>query len=72
MQEDNRLEKTNYPHTVRFDPLVFPIIGKFSGINKFYRIFQDGHDCMDAEGRATQEAKAEDKPKYTIQSYVHF
>ncbi len=23
-------------------------------------MFQDGHDCMDAEGRATQEAKAED------------
>ena len=26
-------------------------------------MFQDGHDCMDAGGRATQEAKAEDKPK---------
>ena len=35
------------------------------------RIFQDGHDCKDAGGRATQEAKAEDKPKYYIQSYFH-
>ena len=25
-------------------------------------MFQDGHACMDAEGRATQEAKAEQKP----------
>ncbi len=27
-------------------------------------MLQDGHACMDAEGRATQEARAEDKYKY--------
>jgi len=27
-------------------------------------MLQDGHDCMDAGGRATQEAKAEDEYKY--------
>ncbi len=30
------------------------------------RMFQDGHDCMDAGGRATHEAKAEDKSRYHI------
>jgi len=34
-------------------------------------MFQDEHACMDAEGRATQEAKAEDKSKYYSKSYVH-
>ena len=30
-------------------------------------MFQDGHDYMDAGGKATQEAKAEDKHK----DYIH-
>ncbi len=38
--------------------------------NRINRMFQDVHDCMDAEGRATQEAKAEDISKYYIQIHT--
>jgi hypothetical protein len=30
----------------------------------------EGHDCRDAGGRATQEAKAEDEGRYKIISYL--
>jgi len=38
--------------------------------DRINRMYQDGHDCMDAGGRSMQEAKTEDKPKHYIHNHT--